>query len=177
MRIVRRKKEARIDSDRFAGFERIAVGGGRGIRDNYKLVSCSVLSLVEFWIRPAWLAFRVSLRHGISAFLGKKRVADPQSRVKTRVPVLGRHVLRRDHTRGSLVSILSSLYVFLTSFDFCVLEIAPPSSRNRKRIDSGARMRSNIGNEKHDLFENFDCSRIFCIWKNLSYRIVLDHLS
>lgn len=59
------------------------------IRDNYKLVSCSVLSLVEFWIRPAWLAFRVSLRHGISAFLGKKRVADPQSRVKTHVPVLG----------------------------------------------------------------------------------------
>lgn len=110
MWIVRRKKEARIDSDRFGGFEWIAVGGvEREVRDNYKRVSCSVLALVEFWlaIRPMWLAFRVSQRCGISAFPGKKQVeASPIVHKNLRFRTW-RHVLRQDHTRGSLVSTLS----------------------------------------------------------------------
>lgn len=142
------------------------------IRDNYKLVSCPVLlSLVEFWRGSLFeLACATEFRHssGKSEWRGSP-ISRKNSRSRTR-----RHVLRRDHTRGSLVSILSSLYVFLTSFDFCELEIAPPSSRNRKRIDSGARMRSNIGNGRHDLFENLEYFANFLRPKNLWYRIVLD---
>lgn len=100
---------------------------------------------------------------------------DPQSRVKTHVPVLGDTCSDGTTHVAPQFPFFPPLYVFLTSFDFCELEIAPPSSRNRKRIDSGARwMRSNIGNGRHDLFENLEYFANFLRPKNLWYRIVLD---
>ena len=97
------------------------------------------------WLRDSVDLLRVSPRsprHGISTFLGKKQVAGLRSSNKNLRSWIWRHVLRQDHTRGSLVSTLSPFYVFLISPDFCACPTAPPSSQNRRNIDYYSSRRS-----------------------------------
>lgn len=138
MGIVRRKKRARIDSDRFAGFNWSRCGGWiegewarREFRANYKHVSFTTNSGLA--IRSAWLAFRYVYATEFLYFSGKSewRVSAGQ---KATLPNPTTRAPTGPHTWLPSLHPLP-LYVFLIPSNFCASSIAPPFSRNRKWID------------------------------------------